>query len=204
MKAFSTFYDHLLPELPGCTTAMVDLHLLQVARDFCSKTACWQDNFPTITAQEDTLTYVLDTPEVKSLLVRPLRLTIASELVWSAIDPAADEDQPEFARDQPPFSINGDADEITFTEQPVGDIVIFGAMRPALNATTLPDLLLNDYLEAMRTGTLSRLMVMGNKPWTDRDLAGVYDAAYGRLATAAAVKAQGGNTRKPLRTRKWG
>lgn len=203
-KAFSTFYDHLLPELPGCTTEFVDLHLLQVARDFCTRTSAWRDTFDTIASQDDTLTYDLFTSEARTELVQLLRLTINDVLLWCAEDPAENEDQPENPADQPPFVINGDGDLITLEEQPEGDIVMVGSMRPTMAATSLPDLLLNDYLEAIRTGTLARLMVMSGKRWTDRDLATIYGREYTRLTTAAASKARGGNTRKPLRTRKWG
>lgn len=204
MKPFSAFYDHLLPELPGCTTAFLDLHLLQVAREFCQRTACWRDTFPTITPITATLTYILITAEAKADLVRVLRLTIGDQLSWCSADPAADEEQPQHPVDQPPFTIAGDNEQITFEEQPEGDIVIVGAMRPMLTATTLPDLLRDDYLEAMRAGVLSRLMAMGKKRWTDRDLAAYYADIYAKKTMAAAVKAQGGNTRKPLRTRQWG
>lgn len=203
-KAFSAFYDHLLPELPGCTTALVDLHLLQVARDFCNRTSAWRDTFPSITAAPATLSYFLVTAASKSELVKPSKLTINSVLTWCAVDPDENDDAPISSADDPPFVVNADGDQITFDDQPSGAIVLEGSMRPALNSTTLPDFLLNDQLEAMRAGVLSRLMAMGKKHWTDRDGAAFYAGEYARRTNFAASKAAGGNTRRPLRVRKWG
>lgn len=203
-KAFSVFYDHLLPELPGCTTAMLDLHLLQVARDFCNRSSAWRDAYPAIDSQAATLDYFLDTPESRSECVRVLTLTVNSELLWSAVDPHDYQCRPRFPADCPPFSLNGDGDTITLDCQPSGSIEIVGSMRPAGNATSLPDLLYTDYLEAMRTGTLARLMAMGRKHWTDREGAAFYASEYGKKVDFAASKARNGNTRKPLRTRAWG
>lgn len=38
MKDLSAFYDYLLPELPGCITALLDQHLRMVAREWCDHT----------------------------------------------------------------------------------------------------------------------------------------------------------------------
>lgn len=203
-KALSVFTPELVLQLPGCPDPVVEYHLLRVARDFCTRTSCWRDTFPTITAQDDTLTYFLDTSESKTEMVRALSLTVNDVLQWAAMDPPEDQEQPQYPAERPPFSINSDGDQITLEEQPDGDIVVSGSMRPSLAATTLPDLLLNEYLEAIRAGTLARLQVIPGKPWTNAQL-GMFNAGeYQRLCNSAANRAATGNTRRPLRTRKWG
>jgi hypothetical protein len=216
VKAFSSFYDALLPELPGCTTVLLDYHLRQVARDFCDRTGCWVDTFPTIQMAANTVSYFVLTQEPKTQLVRLLRMTINGRLQWSAFETddcdleqrvdtgACDTEQPRFAPQHPPFTLDYNRELLTLKEQPDGDIVLVGSMKPTLAVTTLPDLLLNVHLEAVRTGVLSRLMVMPRKPWTDRALAVDYRSAYERDVQAAKTQTQNGNTRKPLRTRQWG
>lgn len=203
-KAFSTFYDHLLPELPGCATALVDLHLLQVARDFCNRTAAWREDFDSIDSVADTLAYDLFTPEAKTECVRLLSLTVNGDLQWALVAPPCEQDQPCYPADKPPFALNADGDQITLTKQPSGAIEISGAMRPTSAATSLPDFLYTEWLEAMRMGTLSRLMAMGRKHWTDREGAVFYAGEYAKKVTLAGTRAQNDNTRKPLRTRAWG
>jgi len=60
------------------------------------------------------------------------------------------------------------------------------------------------YSEAMRFGTLSRLMLMAKKPWTDRGLATEYASEYRQQLNFAAYQGQVGNTRQQLRVKKWG
>lgn len=204
MTALSAFYPHLLPELPGCSVPLLDQHLLQVARDFCSRTSSWRADFAPIASVAATLAYTLVPPVAGAEFVRALKLTVNAELQWALVDPPCDDDQPRFRSDQPPFSINGDGNQITLTEQPTGVIQITASLRPTNTAATLPDLLYTQELEAMRTGTLARLLVMRNQPWTDREAAVFYAGEYTRRTSFAASKATGGNTRKPLRTRTWG
>lgn len=202
MKAFSEFYDDLLPELPGCTTALVDHHLLRVAREYCDRTAAWRETLDAIAYAANTLTYSIFPTSTKTELVRLLSLTVGTQLQWVARDiELSDSDQPLYQADEPPFTVNDVGDEITLTDQPAANIVLIASLRPSLAAVSLPNFLLTDQLEAMRAGVLSRLMLMGNKPWTDRDLGTNYRQAYDAALNFGALKAARGNTRALLRTR---
>jgi hypothetical protein len=201
VKALSAFYDAILPELRGCSTALLDFHLRQVARDFCDRTGCWVDTFPTIQMAANTVSYFVLTQEPKSQLVRLLRMTINGVLQWSALQPDPDDTVvPRFVAHKPPFTLDYNRDLLTLAEQPDGDIVLVGSMKPTLAVTTLPDLLLNIHLEAIRTGVLSRLMRMGKKPWSDPTLSEFYRTQHESAVNHAALVAAGGHTRAPLRT----
>lgn len=209
MATLSAFYDHLLPELKGCTTAMVDLHLLHTARDYCERTSCWRVPF-TASSVASTATYDISAPEPKSEIVRLTRLEIDGILLWDDLwNDDSDSDEPKYDRANPPFSMNPENTEITLTvtETPAAagthNIALTAAIKPSFAADVLPDLLKFQHLEALRTGTLSRLMRMGAKPWADRVLAADYGAEYLRLCNLAASNAQTSNTRKRLRVRKW-
>lgn len=208
--ALSAFYDHLLPELKGCTTAMVDLHLLHVARDFCERTSAWRVAFNTST-EANQPTYDISAPELRSEIVRLTRMVIDDVVLWDdRWDVDSDSDEPKYTRVNPPFAMNDLNTEFTLieTETPTAagtdNIELIAALKPAFASTTVPDILKFQHLEAMRTGTLSRLMRMGSKPWTDRPLAGEYMNDYSRLCNLAASTAQGGNTKRRLRVRNWG
>lgn len=208
--AFSAFYDHLLPELKGITTAMVDLHLLHTARDFCERSSAWRFAFE-LSAVADEDTYDVSAPELRSEVVRPTKLTIDSVLLWdSDWMPGNQGDTPKYDRADPPFALDILNGDLTLLEDEVPtaagsqNIALVAALKPSFSATTLPDFLKFQHLEALRCGTLARLMQMGGKPWTDRPLATKYDSDYARLVQIAATAAQRGNTRAPLRSRKWG
>lgn len=210
MKPFTAFYDHLMPELPGITTAMVDLHLLHAARDFCERTSAWRYDFTQATVA-DQAAYDISEPELQSEIVRVTRLAVLGTLLfddrWTPDTPG---DVPRYDRAEPPFSVNDDNTEITLItdEVPAASsstgLFVTAALKPKFTATQLPDFLLKERLEAIRAGTLSRLMVMGKKPWTDRDMAMVHASEYSRHCNLAATHAQQGNTRTLLRVRKWG
>jgi hypothetical protein len=207
-KAFSKFYDALLPELPGCPLKLVDHHLLMVARDVCERSSCWLETFPDIPAEVGVAIYYLPVPEEKAELVAVRELRMAGDLQWRAVDPPTPprtsgvvQEQPRFPVGKPPFSVSQDREQITLIEPPTGDLSIVGTMRPTLDATVLPDVLYLQTLEAVRMGVLSRLLRMGGKPWTDRDLAVDYETSYNTALNAAASDAAQGNTRSMLRTR---
>jgi len=207
--AFSAFYDLLMPELKGATTSMVDLHLLHTARDFCERTSAWRFPF-TVSSTADEDTYDISAPELRSEIVRVCRLTIDDVVLFDADwQPTLTTDEPSYDRSSPPFTVNIENTEITLIEDEIpgedgtDNIEIVAALKPSFASTTLPEFLKFEHLEAMRTGTLSRLMQMGNKPWTDRALAGVYRSEYQAHLQFAASKAQRGNTRTILRTRPW-
>lgn len=211
MKPLAEFYDFLLPELPGCTTLLLDHHLRQVAREFCDKTCAWRLPYDSISLYGGTSTYEIDTPEFDSELVKLYSLNVAGRTVWRDSDREVEgDDCPTYRRDQPPFELSPDLDLITLHRDlvPTGDIEnglkVVGSMKPTQGATKLPDFLKSQYSEAIRFGVLSRLMVMGKKPWTDLALAGLYDGRWHGELNFAAYQVQVGNTRAQLRVKKWG
>lgn len=214
--ALSAFYDVLMPELPGATTAMVDLHLRHVAREFCEDSAAWRVDYelPTVA---DEATYDVSAPELSSEIVRVIKVSVNDVLLWDAAwkpQPRATANiadvEPKYSRTDPPFSVNVENTELTLSddETPTAadadGLAMVLALKPSFDAAVLPDFLKNQHIEAMRCGTLARLMRMGKKPWTDRELSVVYEREYRRLITAAAHNAQLGNTGGRLRTRKTG
>lgn len=210
MKALSAFYDYLLPELPGCMPALVDLHLRAVARELCDRTDCWQESLQ-IVGEAERFTYPYFAPLAKTEPVRMLKLDVDGALWWQAIEPVLLDERritqsvgltvPRYRADQPPFTLSSAGDELTFTVSMTGTATLLGSIRPTLDATQLPDFMLTTQLEPLRMGTLSRLMAMGGKPWTDRDLASVYGTEWGAWLNLRAMQAASGNTRSMLRTR---
>lgn len=210
-KLLAEFHDYLLPELPGCTVAMVNLHLVQVAREFCHSTSAWRLPLDPIGLVAGQKTYDLDAPELQADPVRLTKMTVAGVLLWQYADarPVNRADTPKYQRNKPPFTVSNDLTEITLAadEVPaatlVADMLLEGAFKPSITATALPDFLRSQYLEAMRFGTLSRLMVM-KKKWGDRDLAMRYASEWHSALNFAAYQADVGNTRQPLRVRSYG
>jgi len=208
MSSFSAYYDHLMPDLPGCTKALLDVHLLRVARDFCSKTGIWRQELTAVNLVATQATYTLTTPS-SSALVRVVRLTVADELLW--LDGEDDNNEyPKYERNKPPFSLSNDLTQITLIadETPAASLALglktTATLQPSTTAITLPDFLLSQHMEAIKAGTLSGLMKMMKKPWSNPGLSGEYRNEWNTLTNRAAYQAQVGNTGKLLRVKKWG
>ncbi|MDB5730692.1 MAG: hypothetical protein JWQ03_587 [Variovorax sp.] len=201
-KALSDFYDYVMPELPGITAPLVDQHLLAVAREICERTGLWRESV-SLVAEEDRLDYGLYAPTARTEVTRVLRVSWGQVLQWCATeDPQNPEDHPRFTADEPPFILDAAGETVIFEVQPHGDIDILAALRPSLAAITLPNILLTHHIEMVKRGVHSRLMRMGGKPWTDRDLAVDYGHDYDAFLNHAAMTADNGNTRALLRSRR--
>lgn len=209
MSALADFYDLLIPELSGCSTAMLDLHLRDVTREFCGATSVWRAPLASIDTVADQATYTVVVP-VNSQLVRITKLAVAGLLLWQLSDRGSDRSalvaRPKYAPSNPPFSMDEGLSQITLMEVPeatvIGGMEITAALKPSLDASTVPDFLRTQHSEAIRFGVLSRLMAMGKKPWTDRELASAYASRWNSALAFAAYQAQVGNTREPLRVKK--
>lgn len=211
-KALAEFHDYLLPELPGCTVDMVNFNLRETARQFCQQTSAWRLPFDNVNLVAAQATYDLEPSEPESEVVRIVELTVNSILLWTETDREQYSQlaiDPKYARNEPPFSLSPDLLEITLIDDEVpsasvtAGLQVVGAMKPSQKAASLPDFLLSQYSEALRFGTLSRLLAMGNKPWSDRQLASGYMGEWNKALNFAAYQVQTGNTRAPLRVRKW-
>lgn len=211
MSALTAFHDNLLPELPGCTAAMVDFHLRAAAREFCRKTSAWRQTLTAIDTVAGQAAYTLLLP-ADSQLVRVTELSVAAVLLWRDrdVEPPADANavRPKYGVTEPPFSLDANLTTLTLgtdeipTAAVTGGLLVVAALTPTAAAAAVPDFLLSQYSEALRFGTLFRLMAMGKKSWTDRELAVEYRTNWNAQLNLAAYQAQVGNTRHQLRTRK--
>lgn len=210
---FEDFYDLLLIELPGCTTALVDKTLVEIAREFCSKTDAWTLAFDPIDLLASQADYELAPPAADTEMVRILQLTIGAELLWEDSERSEgrgrqDRVAPKYQRNEAPFQLSADLKTLTLLgdEVPTADLlaglVLKASIKPELDAELLPAFMRSQESEAIRFGVLYRLMRMAKKPWTDRELSSDYETRYNQLTNFAAYKAQVGNTREHLRTRK--
>lgn len=196
------FYDLVRPELPGIFEPMLDAAIVQVARTFCMRTRCWRDDLfsqATVAGQTD---YELGANFGEPIGVHSL--SVNGNLLFDVDNERA----AAFSRFRPPFRLSADFSSITLSREVVpgysmaDGLQIGGILWPAINAALLPDLLLYRYGDDMRVGVLARLLVMGSKPWTDRELSVAYASDFeSRLTRAANVMALGNRVGVPLRTK---
>ena len=207
MTVLTDFHDLLMPELPGCPAAMVNLQLIQTAREFCQTTSAWVLPLETVNVIAGTAAYSLFLSDPTAELTRITSMSFAGQLLWVRdemyLNQASVFTYPAYRRNEPPFTLSDDLLNITLTAYELagstGALTLLGACKPVRTTPDLPDLLMSQYSDAIRYGTLSRLMIMGKKPWTDRELAAKYMNDWKSEVNYAAYQVQVGNTNAPLR-----
>lgn len=70
-----------------------------------------------------------------------------------------------------------DSNTITFRSN-MNKAIMHLALCPTNKATEVPDVLLNEYQEAIAYGALERLFIMPGKPWTDEQRSAYYKARF--------------------------
>jgi hypothetical protein len=64
-------------------------------------------------------------------------------------------------------------------DQTYGKILyVYAALVPLSTAVVLPDVAYTHHVDALQWGTMSRLLSMSKKPWTDKQQAAAYDRKY--------------------------
>lgn len=185
MKLWADFHPRVMPYVIGCPTPTVDTALIDVAREFCTKTSCWEftstaNVYPYDSRAEfdaDTGTEVV---KVLSLVVNGEEYDIKS------------------TRDLPPTWRTDPPDDNTLYHDNRTEFLIFPVpaetdtvemkmvLRPTLSATTVGDEVFDLYAEAIAAGVRSKLQRMPRQPWTDLVQAQIDDAQYQKAIHSAA------------------
>lgn len=209
MISIQSLYDEWSYELPLCTPDRFEADCRYVARDLCTVTKRWEADLDSITAN-GTATHDLDSPESQSEVFRINKMTIGADVLYDDT-PRREQAQTlaRYGEGSPPFTIAADLTEFSIIEKeiPAAGIVIAlrGYLRPSRTATSLPNLFWDhDALEALRCGTLSKLMLVPGMGWSNPEAGAYHRASYQSQLLKLATFARQGNTRTTLRVRKWG
>lgn len=200
------FYDYVLPEIPGFVTALVDQQLVQAARRFCRGTRCWRETLDPIDIVAGRNQYDLDAPQGAEVFE-----VARAEYNGQTLAPSSEEannDSLSTWRTQsgvPSAYHLYEPGVIVLNRLPdtsINDgLVVEAWLCPSQDATALPGLLLSRYPDVIAKGAKSALMLMGKKPWTDRELGVAYAAEFTSAISSIAMRIAKGGARMPLRTK---
>jgi hypothetical protein len=193
MSALADFYDHILPELQGVSTAVVDHMLIQVAREFFKDTEVHTSDLAAISVVAGTSSYTLtslvedtEVVRVKAAWYDDVPLDIAPESVL----------------------VTGNPDWTTSTGEPraylapiPGEIILFPepdeslasglrvqvVLRPTVDAAVITDVWALEYMECLAYGVKGKLMAQPSKPWTNPDMATYNLAMYAASKSEASA-----------------
>lgn len=151
------FVDRLSPYLPGCPEAVIKAEVLKTAISFCRKTWIWRESSEkTISAGEAD---ILFTPPDGSRIVG-----------MKLIDDLG-RDYTEYTWEESTATLE-DAVAVDTTI----DTTIY--LVPTHTTASLPDLLYDDWSEAIEAGTKRTLFMMTNMSWYSPKMVSVEQAQY--------------------------
>lgn len=176
---------YLLDEVPGAPFSIAKRALLQSCTEFCLMTHAWDQVQDPILLQDNVNQYDVDIPpggrvaSVRSVWMADRTLTPKTMEEVSLLIPnwqAAQSSHPAF------YNANTDFAVITVFPIPIGvadqTITIRASFAPTLTATSLPDAVINRYLEPILSGAKFRLMAAPGKAWSNPALAGMHKSMF--------------------------
>lgn len=176
--------QHVLLQCPGAPDTLVQAQLQLVAREFYTKSTSWRTTLGpfAITIGRDIVQLNPVDQNSRLQFVLGAYLQLAATEGPTPLNPLTRQptntgtanppnayymQQPDVMQLYPPPSA---------TRGPV--LYIYACLVPTQSATSLPDISFTQHLDGLLWGTLSRMMYMPKKNWSNKELAQMYDRKY--------------------------
>jgi hypothetical protein len=170
----SSFYPHILPEVPQCPRVMVRDVLNAMAAQFCERTFIWREIQDPYAIAAGVRDYTFDAPAGAAVFK-----VMAAELDGHSLSVQApeylDETAPGWRDAQATYASGVQA--LTQLEPTVfllvpnpsqnATLVLDVAYKPTRAASTYPNVLYDDYQLAICAGVKAYLQGMKGQPWSD-------------------------------------
>lgn len=200
------FLPDVLPEVPGCPSAMARHAVRRSIRRLCAS-GLWNELLPpisTIAGVGDYDVVAIGDREVERVSLvfydgmelehMPIeRARYHQGIDWrtkTAVTPSA------YTMTDPRtlYLVPAPSDAKT-------DVIEVRAdLKPTNDANAVPEFFLQDWPEAVAAGALTRLLMQRKQPWADPQMASVYERAFNSAVASAGVQVARGHSDAPIRT----
>jgi hypothetical protein len=150
-------------DVPGCPVPLIEDEVREAAIEFCRRTSIYTyDQTASVTAGDSEVDIVV--PDNTSLVA----------VNYIEVDESRE------------YDLTVEDDTILFSSDAASsfDMTINMALKPEQAATSLPDILFDDYFQGIASGAKAKLMIMPKKEWSDPQLAmvhsGIFDSWVGK------------------------
>lgn len=203
MANVSDLLRYVLPDVPGCPIVMVENAILTAAIEFCDKSLYWTYDHDPITVVANVPEYELSLPDDSQLIQildtaklnnkdisQRTRVWLNNNVTnWQTLT----QNQPEHFYIQRPWVIRLVGIPMVTS---INGLVLEIALKPTPTATTLPDVVFNEWFEAISYGARSKLMEMPGKEWSEPNTALKYGAIFDQRISDASAKQRAGFRRQ--------
>lgn len=214
MQPLESFANYVMPYVPGCDVANANQAIISAAIEFCKTTSLIQDvNTYDVVADQDD--YDLDLPQQQTLnqvlkawfVTTPLTVAATNNVDDAlALRGAVDTQNPQ--SNSPSviyFKTPTQSETVSLYPVPDQDVDLGLTVRasyvPARNATSLEDVLLEDYPEVIAAGALARLMAIPNQSYSNQNTALQHKKYFYQCMNDARVDMYRGRTAASLRVK---
>lgn len=212
MKSLDLFLSRILPHVTACPEVVAKEALLDTAIEFCEKTLVVRQTLDPLSTDEGVLEYEVFPPAGEAVIC-PLQVwfksrylePVAADLIRSV--QAYNIDVPDVtAISATPTQYFWTAPS-TIGLYPVPDtsevstLTVRAALKPTRSATTLEDVLYDNWIDVIVAGTLARLHMMKDQPWASADRALVQAQKFRAGTQRARIEGTVGRVRGSLSVR---
>lgn len=202
---------YLLPEVPGVPDALATQAIMRAAREFCWETGVWNEIQDPIALQDDVNEYDLDAPAGAQIVTIKSIWLVNRELVpvtMERLQELIPNWQEAKGSDPAYYNCPQDWSVVRIYPIPYGangqKMTIRATYTPNQFGTTLPQFLVDNFLDELLAGAKARLMQMPGKAWSNPALAGVNQTVFDNGIVRAKVfiahdKAAGSVRVRPVR-----
>lgn len=199
MADLEDLYPLILPFATAAPEPIVNLQIINAAREFCQKTRCWREI--------DTDLPVLG-DEIEIICVPPMAALFEIEEAWFDGRPL---EKVQFSRtfggsDDPPngspsYITQAQPNSIRLSPRGSGTLRISMTLQPALGADVIPAFMIDQWGEQLSHGALARLLAVPHQTYTDLTMAAYYKQAFMGATDENFAANLKGQQSAPLRTR---
>lgn len=206
MGTLASLLPQLMSQAPGLSDIVASQQMMYAARKFCDETMIVNQVLPTInTSSQD-----VNVPNPTDLeLCGFLRISCSGRTLWTRSETAIDAalgatDYTSFPQSGAPLDVLIlDRNNIRLIPAPSASqsLVIKAAVRPTLTATTVPDVLIDRWYDAIISGALSRILLTPGQSYTNVALAQAYAASFASEINKARIRLNTSDSRNGTQVR---
>lgn len=191
MKSWDAFHPYVLLDVPGASIPLVNQKLCLAAREFCQRTAAWEE-------WSDPITATVTTGELLDFdigqgqeLIKVIRARIGTEPDVSEIPVLTDDREPsrwhkEWHK-QRVEHVAGNESFTLYVAQLGQPVKLLLALKPSiLGSTGVGDVIVDRYADKVALKALSMLQVVPGQTFTNPDAARINAAAFEKAVHSAA------------------
>ncbi len=198
MHPLSDFTVLCLAELPGIPPPILNRLVARAARELCREGRLWRFVVPDITVANNVLTYDLSALLPACSMIHDIDVVTIGGIPLDTASRGAN-------RISTTVSWTRTNNSIALRSYCDGLLRVQAVLIPTIDACSLPDILLDEWIEALEFGVKGMAMAMPKKEWSDASSGAFYLGQWEEKLCKARLYGRNGNATPRLRTASaWG